>query len=52
MMRIMIYLTFKKLLVVSAIAFANICSASINDNDQWRALNLNNTVLLTMIMLS
>ncbi|PCH95844.1 MAG: peptidylprolyl isomerase [Gammaproteobacteria bacterium] len=44
----MIYLTFKKLLVVSAIAFANICSASINDNDQWRALNLNNTVLLTL----
>ena len=44
----MIYSTVKKILILSAFTFVSVCSAAINNDDQWRALDLNNTVLLTL----
>ena len=39
---------FKKLVVLFSFAFMNACGADNVTNEQWRALDINNTVLLTL----
>ncbi|MCW8864182.1 MAG: peptidylprolyl isomerase [Colwellia sp.] len=44
----MIYSTLKKLFFLSAMAFVSACDANNVSDEQWRALEVNNTVLLTL----
>ena len=44
----MIYSISKKLLILFALVFISACEAGDNANEQWRALDLNHTVLLTL----
>ena len=39
---------FKKLVVLFSFVFMNACGADNSTNEQWRALDINNTVLLTL----
>tara|TARA_R110002167_G_scaffold310429_1_gene515309 strand:+ start:34445 stop:35314 length:870 start_codon:yes stop_codon:yes gene_type:complete len=44
----MIYSTVKKLLILISFAFISACGADNVTDQQWRALDLNNTILLTL----
>ena len=44
----MIYSTSKKLFILITIVFMSACGADNSIGEQWRALNINNTVLLTL----
>lgn len=48
MMIIMIYSTSKKLFILITFVFMSACGADNSIGEQWRALNINNTVLLTL----
>tara|TARA_R110001583_G_scaffold85821_3_gene224879 strand:+ start:13022 stop:13882 length:861 start_codon:yes stop_codon:yes gene_type:complete len=44
----MIYSTFKKLFILITFVFMSACGADNSASEQWRVLNINNTVLLTL----